>query len=107
MNDQFRLASLSDIVVMKLLAICSREEYKDFVDLACLSHETDVRSWPTWWQEVYPHQDLTSWLMSLGAVETIPEIPLVFTDSYTVLPVVGTVKKIVTELTEYLQKTEV
>ena len=105
--NQFVLASMSDITVMKLLAVCSREEYKDYVDLACLSCETDVRSWPLWWKDVYPGQDLTSWLVALSAVDSILEIPLVLRDSYVIPPVVGTIKHVVTDLTEYLQKVAV
>jgi hypothetical protein len=106
-ENKFVLAHMHDIVVMKLLAICSREEYKDYVDLACLSRETDVRLWPEWWTGVYPNQDLTSWLMALGAVEYVSEIPLITQPAYTMPPVISTIKGIVTELTSYLQKTSV
>lgn len=105
--DQFVLASIPDITVMKLLAICSREEYKDYFDLACLSRETDIRSWLTWWSHVYPEQDFTSWLIALGSVNNIPEIPLVIQDAYTAPLVISTVRKTLVELTEYIQKTDV
>lgn len=103
-SNQFILAGFSDITVMKLLALCSREEYKDYVDLACLSRVTDVRLWPEWWNEVYPNQDLTSWLMALSSVSQVPEIPLVYMDAFEVLPVVATVRSVVTELTAYIEK---
>lgn len=103
-SNQFVLAGFSDITVMKLLALCSREEYKDYVDLACLSRVTDVRLWPEWWNDVYPNQDLTSWLLALSSVSQVPEIPLVYMDAFEVLPVAVTVRSVVTELTAYIEK---
>ena len=41
---------------MVLVAVW-QEEYKDYFDLACIT-ATDVRSWASWWQEVYPEQDI-------------------------------------------------
>lgn len=105
--EHFTLASIPDITVMKLLAICSREEYKDYFDLACISRETDIRNWFTWWKKVYPEQDVTSWLIALGSVNNIPEIPLVIQDAYTAPLVISTVRKTLVELTEYIQKTDV
>ena len=104
--DQFVLASVPDITVMKLLAVCSREEYKDYFDLACISRETDIRSWIAWWNQVYGEQDVTSWLVALGSVDRIPEIPLVVQDTYDAPPVVSTIAKVLVELTEYIQKTD-
>jgi hypothetical protein len=68
-DDSFRLASIEDLTVMKLSAICGRDEYKDYFDLACISQITDVRSWITWWQNVYEHIDVTGWIVALGSVK--------------------------------------
>lgn len=104
--EQCNMASLPDITVMKLLAICGREEYKDYVDLACLSRETDIRSWVGWWGTVYPNQDVTSWLIALAAVDSVPEIPLVMQASYDMPPVALTIRSITRELTDYAQRIE-
>jgi len=75
-EDCFRLASLEDILSMKLSAICNREEYKDYFDLACLATLTDVRSWDSWWQKAYPNSDSISYLVALANVEAVPLISL-------------------------------
>ncbi len=72
----FRLVSIKDILLMKLSAICSREEYKDYFDLACISQITDVRSWVSWWQEVYKNSDPISFIIALSAIDQIPIITL-------------------------------
>lgn len=101
-DDTFRLASLSDITVMKLLAICSREEYKDYFDLACLMKATDVRQWLSWWEEVYPTQDPTSWLVALGAVDTVESIPLMIMDEFKGVDVVSEIPVAVREIQKQL-----
>ena len=68
-EDVFRIAGLKDIVVMKLAAICGRDEYKDYYDLATLSTLTDVRAWVSWWNEVYPESDPISWITALSRGE--------------------------------------
>lgn len=75
-EDRFRLASIADIATMKLSAICSREEYKDYFDLACIARQTDVRSWPSYWDMIYPTVDPTSWLVALAAAHSIQPISL-------------------------------
>jgi len=80
--DDFRLAQVNDLVVMKLSAICGREEYKDYFDLACLSTVTDARSWNTWWQEVYKNSDPISFIIALANTDNIPEIPLDTKDKF-------------------------
>lgn len=75
-QESFRLAQLKDITAMKLSAICSREEYKDYFDLACLASVTDVRSWLSWWGELFPNSDPISWVVALSAVDQIQVTPL-------------------------------
>jgi predicted nucleotidyltransferase component of viral defense system len=74
--DNFRLASINDLTAMKLSAICGREEYKDYFDLACLATITDVRSWNTWWQKVYKNSDPISFIIALANINNIQDIPL-------------------------------
>lgn len=74
--DDFRLARIKDLTIMKLSAVCSREEYKDYFDLACISTLTDVRSWNTWWQEIYKNSDPISYMIALSNIDNITEIPL-------------------------------
>jgi predicted nucleotidyltransferase component of viral defense system len=102
-EDVFRLASIEDITVMKLSAICGRDEFKDYFDLACISHTTDVRSWVAWWNEVYPHVDITSWVVALGASEMVPVIDLEVFESFKTLNVESRIKSIVTEITNFLR----
>lgn len=102
-TDCFRLASIHDITLMKLSAICNRDEFKDYFDLACISKITDVRSWMTWWEDVYPNTDITSWLIALGSVETIPEIDLDSKDDFKALHVQRQIQTTVREITSFLQ----
>ena len=102
-EDLFRLASLEDIVVMKLSAICGREEYKDYFDLACISTLTDVRSWPSLWDSVYAYADMTSWLIALGSFETITKIPLIMQGSFKNLNVENQLRSVVTEITDFIR----
>jgi hypothetical protein len=75
-EDNFRLASIPDLVVMKLQAICGREEYKDYFDLACLIRETDIRTWSSWWITVNSSSDTLSWITALAYVSNVIPIPL-------------------------------
>ncbi|PIQ35868.1 MAG: hypothetical protein COW60_01710 [Candidatus Yonathbacteria bacterium CG17_big_fil_post_rev_8_21_14_2_50_43_9] len=103
--DSFRLAGIKDITVMKLVAICGREEYKDYFDLACIAKETDVRSWISWWQEVYPEQDIMSWAVALSAVDSIQKIPLEIAEDFKTKNVSSVVKNIVREVTKQVKLT--
>ena len=102
-DDSFRLASLEDLTVMKLSAICGRDEYKDYFDLVCISTMTDVRSWPAWWDEVYPRADMTSWLIALGSSETVAKIPLVTHGTCAEIVVENQLRRITTEITNFIQ----
>jgi len=106
-DNFFRLADLRDITVMKLSAILSREEYKDYFDIACLSKKTDVREWSSWWQKIYPKEDLTSWLVALSAVDTVPKIPLEIMDDYQKTDVTKILQNTVQEITKFIGKIEV
>lgn len=103
--DSFRLANIKDITVMKLVAICGREEYKDYFDLACLEKETDVRSWISWWQDVYPEQGIMSWVVALSAVDSIPKIPLEISEDFKNKNVEGALKSVVEEVTRQVNLT--
>ena len=102
--DNFRLTGVKDITVMKLSAICGREEYKDYFDLACIADVTDVRSWTFWWQEVHENVDITSWVIALSAVDMIKEIPLEISGNFKSKDIQIDVKKITQEITEILKK---
>lgn len=101
--DTFRLASIEDLTVMKLSAICGRDEYKDYFDLACISQITDVRSWITWWQNVYSNVDVTSWIVALGSSEMVPPVPLEIQKDFTETNVTRRLASTVTEITNFLQ----
>lgn len=75
-EEGFRIAGIGDIVVMKLNAICGREEYKDYYDLATLSEMTDIRNWIMLWQKAYPHNDPISWLIALPQGGICEEVDL-------------------------------
>lgn len=75
-EDIFRLAGVRDLVVMKLNAVCGRDEYKDYYDLAELTTRTDAREWPALWGKVYPASDPISWIVALSHVRNVTEVPL-------------------------------
>lgn len=75
-EDGFFLAGLRDLVVMKLNALCGRDEYKDYYDLSVLATLTDVREWPMFWKQVYPASDSLAWVIALSHVGKVAEIPL-------------------------------
>jgi hypothetical protein len=104
-SDSFRLASVSDIVVMKLLAICSREEYKDYFDLACISTMTDVRQWVHWWHTSYATQDMVSWLIALSQVSQIKIIPLEIHEKFKSISPLVQLPKVVREIQAFIEKT--
>lgn len=101
--DSFRLADIKDVTVMKLVAVCGREEYKDYFDLACIAKETDVRSWMSWWQAIYPEQDIMSWVVALASVDSIQKVPLEITEDFKNRDVSGIVKSIVHEVTKQVK----
>lgn len=101
--DTFRLVGLKDITVMKLSAICGREEYKDYFDLACISHSTDSRSWGFWWQTVYKNVNMTSWLIALSALDEVQEIPLEIDENFKNMNIREDIKKVTQEITENLR----
>lgn len=101
--DCFRIAGMKDITVMKLQAVCGREEYKDYFDLAFIAEQTDSRSWVSWWQEVYPAQDITSWVVALSAVDSVQKIPLDVMENFKADDVSKDIKRIVQEVTKQAQ----
>lgn len=101
--DCFRIASIRDITVMKLSAVCGREEYKDYFDLVCISKITDVRSWIQWWSEVNIKEEITSWVVALGAIDLIPKVPLDIALDFRNIDVPKEIKKIVDEITRQVE----
>jgi predicted nucleotidyltransferase component of viral defense system len=99
--DLFRIVSKEDITLMKLSAICGREEYKDYFDLACIVEDADVRTWLTNWQSVYPNVDPTSWIVALAAVDDISEIPLEILPRYEHIDTVKGIHCALIEITKY------
>lgn len=104
--DCFRLAGMKDIVVMKLMAVCGRDEYKDYFDLACIADETDVRSWIYWWQGIYPNQDMTSWIVALSAADMIKKVPIEISEKFKGKDVVGDMKRVVQEITKQVRSSK-
>lgn len=102
--EEFPLASPRDITVMKLNALCGRDEYKDYFDIACLAKDSDIRSWIAWWEEVYPNQDFTSWVVALSAVDSVTPVPLDIFGEYKNLPVSKTILQVARDITEYAEK---
>lgn len=100
--DSFRLVSIKDLTVMKLSAICSREEYKDYFDLACLATITDVRSWNTWWQKVYKNNDPISFIIALANTKNIPKIPLDIEDDFKIISPEVILSKAVLEIKSFI-----
>lgn len=100
--DEFKLAGVRDITVMKLSTICGREEYKDYFDLACLTTITDARSWMAWWEKVYPHADATSWLVALAAIDQLTPIPLDLLPAYQNINAPRLLQGALTEITKQL-----
>lgn len=103
-TDDFRLAGVADITVMKLLAICSREEYKDYFDLTCIATITDVRVWVDWWQTAYPTQDIISWLIALGQVTEIPPIPLQINKDFLKIQPITVLAETLREIQSFVRK---
>ena len=101
-TDNFRLASIDDLTVMKLSAICGREEYKDYFDLACLAKNADARTWISLWVKAYPHIDPTSWIVALSAVESVVLIPLVIFPEYNNLDTCRVISSAVRDITKYI-----
>lgn len=102
-EESFRIAQLKDLTMMKLSAICSREEYKDYFDLACLVTLMDVRSWIPLWQSLYPHVDPISWVVALSAVKQIPITPLDIQPGFLTIDPVKTLQKAENEITNFLR----
>lgn len=102
--EGFRLAGLKDITVMKLSAICGREEYKDYFDLACIAGVTDARMWITWWNTTYPHVDYTSFIVALAYVDKIQSIPLAVFDAYKNIDVTKAISQATKDITAFLRQ---
>lgn len=101
-EDRFRLASIADITIMKLSAICSREEYKDYFDLACIARQADVRSWLSYWDTIYPNVDPTSWLVALAAAHSIQTVPLDIFPPYDQVNMQKIIHQAITDITKFL-----
>jgi hypothetical protein len=100
--DNFKLVQLSDLTVMKLSAICGREEYKDYFDLACLATITDVRSWGNWWQKVYKNNDPLSFIVALANADNVSQIPLDLEEKFKNISPKEILSKVVLEIKNFL-----
>jgi predicted nucleotidyltransferase component of viral defense system len=76
LSDIFVMASIEDILIMKLSAICSRSEYKDYYDLACISKINDSRNWINLWSEANQNSDPLSWMIALNDFENVEYLDL-------------------------------
>lgn len=96
--DNFRLAGISDLIVMKLSAVCGRDEYKDYFDLACISTLTDIRLWNDWWQKVYKNSDPISYIIALANVNNVLDVPLDIADNFKNISVKNMLSKTVLDI---------
>jgi len=101
-TENFRLAQINDLVVMKLSAICGREEYKDYFDLACLANITDVRLWNTWWQKVYKNSDPISFMIALANTKNVLKIPLDIESNFKNISPEEILSKVVFEIKSFI-----
>ena len=101
-EEGFRLIGLKDIVVMKLNAVCGRDEYKDYYDLAILSDLTDVRQWTVWWEEVYPQSDSISWITALSHGDASEAVTLKGKTIHDRKEVVSMLEKVAKEVVSFL-----
>ena len=76
LEDVFVMASIEDILIMKLSAICSRLEYKDYYDLACISKIIDSRKWINIWNEINKNSDPISWIIALSDFDNAEHLSL-------------------------------
>ncbi|MFA5792360.1 MAG: nucleotidyl transferase AbiEii/AbiGii toxin family protein [Candidatus Gracilibacteria bacterium] len=102
-KENFRLAQFKDITAMKLSAICGRDEYKDYFDLACLTSVTDVRSWISWWQELFPNSDPMSWIVALSAVDQIHVVPIDVQSDFASTDTIKIIKKSEKEIIRFIR----
>lgn len=100
--EGFRIASLRDLVVMKLSAVCGRDEYKDYYDLAELSTVTDAREWPAWWGQAYPESDPVAWIVALSHVGSVATVPLRGTSLESGPEVIEKLQNLVKELSPFV-----
>lgn len=100
--DNFRLAGISDLIVMKLSAVCGRDEYKDYFDLACISTLTDVRLWNNLWSQVYKNNDPMSFIISLANVDSVTEVPLDIFDKFKNISVKNILHKVVLDIKNFI-----
>lgn len=101
--EHFRLAGMKDITLMKLSAICGREEYKDYFDLACIARITTPRSWVEWWAKLYPNVDCTSFVVALAYVDNVQALPLDVSDTYKDMDVSRIISQATEDITNYLR----
>lgn len=66
-----KMASLEDIAAFKLDAICSRKEYKDYIDLAKLLEHFSFRELMAFHREKFPYADPRVVLAEIGNTDGI------------------------------------
>ena len=88
---------------MKLAAICSRTEYKDYYDLACLSKVIDVRAWLNIWSSACPDSDPIAWLVALGDINRVEALPLKGVNILSQDKVISLIKDIELEINKFLK----
>ncbi len=76
LDDIFVMANIEDILIMKLSAICSRSEYKDYYDLSCISKIIDSRKWINIWDSINENSDPLSWIVALDDFENVESMNL-------------------------------
>lgn len=100
--DVFRMSSIDDILLMKLSAICSRSEYKDYYDLVCISKIIDARSWVTIWSSAYPNSDPISFVIALNAVDSVDYLEIKASSMIPQNEIISNTKDIVAEINKFL-----
>ena len=101
-EDVFKLASIKDILMMKLSAICGRSEYKDYYDLVFISKIIDARSWVSIWRKAYIHSDPLSFIVALNDVNSTSDIKLNSKNLLSRQEIVNGVYSIVKDINKFL-----
>ena len=101
-EDVFKLASIKDILLMKLSAICGRSEYKDYYDLVFISKIIDARSWVNIWIETYKDSDPLSFIVALNDVGSTNNIKLNSKKLLSRQEIVSSIYNIVKDINKFL-----
>lgn len=101
-EEVFKMASVKDILIMKLGAICNRSEYKDYYDIALISKVIDCRIWTNLWLEVNKGVDPISFIVSLSYYDNVEYMHLSGENIIKRETIKSEIEKIVSEINSFL-----